>query len=90
MSYHDMSDEELVRANRDFMEQKERIRSEQLKINAVQTDRAQRGVRAVYATKDRPFRKNMQQLIEVPINVSDKDLLALEGIHTEEKVTGLG
>lgn len=90
MNYHDMSDEELLRANRDFMAQKETIRTEQLKINGVQTDRAQRGVRAVYGTRNRPFRKTTQQLIEVPLNVSDRDLLELEGIHTEEGVTGLG
>jgi hypothetical protein len=90
VNYNHMSDDELVDANLELSEKKEEIRADQLKINQVLTDRAQRGVRGVYATKDRPYRKSLRELIEVPTNVSDRDLLKLKGIHTEEEVKGLG
>ena len=88
--YTEMSDRDLEVANQDLMKQKEQIRAEQLEINQVLTDRARRGVRGIYATKDRPFRGDKKVLKEVPNNVSDTDLLSLQGIHTEEGVSNLG
>lgn len=88
-TFGNKSDEELQEINYAYQDEKARIRASQLELNEELTDRAQRGVKKVYVTSKGVF-KDKQHLIEVPVATRAKDGIALEGIESEERVSGVG